>query len=60
MAAAPARRLRFLLSGVLALAVLTGGGLYLARGESSAGPASSRATVNPRATAAGCGAATAR
>ena len=59
MAAAPARQLRFLLSGVLALAVLTGGGLYLARGESSVGSASSRATVNPRATAAGCGAAAA-
>jgi len=59
MAATPTRRVRLLLSGVLALAVLTGGGLYLARGESSAGPASSRATVNPRATAAGCGAAAA-
>ena len=57
MAATPARRVRFLLSGVLALAVLTGGGLYLARSELFAGPASSRATVNPRATAAGCDAA---
>ena len=59
MAATPARRVRFLLSGVLALAVLTGGSLYLARGELFAGPASSRATVNPRATAAGCDAAAA-
>jgi uncharacterized protein YkwD len=59
MAATPARRVRFLLSGVLALAVLTGGSLYLARSELFAGPASSRATVNPRATAAGCDAAAA-
>jgi len=59
MAAAPARRARFLLSGVLALAVLAGGSLYLARGEFSAGPASSRAIVNPRATVAGCDAAAA-
>jgi len=59
MAATPAHRVRFLLSGVLALAVLTGGSLYLARGELFAGPASSRATVNPRATAAGCDAAAA-
>jgi uncharacterized protein YkwD len=59
IAATPARRVRFLLSGVLALAVLTGGGLYLARGEFSAGQASSRVTVNPRATVAGCGAAAA-
>ena len=59
MAATSARRVRFLLSGVLALAVLTGGSLYLARGELFAGPAASRATVKPRATAAGCGAASA-
>ena len=59
MAATPARRVRFLLSGVLALAVLTGGSLYLARSELFAGPASSRATVNPRATAAECNAAAA-
>jgi uncharacterized protein YkwD len=59
MAATPARRVRFLLSGVLALAVVTGGSLYLARSEFFAGPASSRATVNPRATAAGCDAAAA-
>jgi uncharacterized protein YkwD len=59
MAARRARRVRFLLSGVLALAVLAGGSLYLARGEFFAGPASSRATMNPRATAAGCDAAAA-
>jgi len=59
MAAASARRVRFLLSGVLALAVLAGGSLYLARGELFAGPASSRTTANPRATAAGCEAAAA-
>jgi len=57
-AATPARWVRFLLSGVLA-ATLTGGGLYLARGELFPGPASSRATASPRATAAGCGAAAA-
>ena len=59
MAATPARRAGLLLSGVLALAALAGGSLYLARGEFSAGQASSRATVNPRVTAAGCGAAAA-
>jgi uncharacterized protein YkwD len=56
MAAAPARRVRFLLSGVLALAVLTGGSLYLARGRFFAGPASERAAVSPQTAAAGCGA----
>jgi uncharacterized protein YkwD len=56
LAATPARRVRFLLSGVLALAVLAGGSLYLARSELVAGPTSSRAIVNPRATAAGCNA----
>jgi uncharacterized protein YkwD len=58
-AAASARRIRFLLSGVLALAVLTGGSLYLARGEFFPGPVSRRATVTPPTTAAGCGAAAA-
>jgi uncharacterized protein YkwD len=58
VAATSARWVRFLLSGVLAVA-LTGGGLYLARGELFPGPASSRATAGPRSTAAGCGAATA-
>jgi uncharacterized protein YkwD len=57
MAAGSGRRARFLLSGVLALAVLTGGGLYLARSEFFPGPAASRATVSPRTAAAGCGAA---
>ncbi len=56
MAAGPARRARFLLSGALALAVLTGGSLYLARGEFFSAPASSRATESPQATIAGCGA----
>jgi uncharacterized protein YkwD len=56
MAAGPAHRVRFLLSGVLALAVLAGGSLYLARSEFFPAPASSRATVSPRTTAAGCGA----
>ncbi len=59
MAATSARRVRFLLPGVLALAVLTGGSLYLARSELVAGPASSRAIVNSRPTAAGCDAAAA-
>jgi uncharacterized protein YkwD len=51
-----ARWVRFLLSAVLAVA-LAGGGLYLARGELFPGPAASRATASPRATAAGCSAA---
>jgi len=59
IAGAPARRVRFLLSGVLALAVLTGGGLYLARGEFFPGPASGQTTSSQQATAAGCGAAAA-
>jgi uncharacterized protein YkwD len=59
VAATSARRVRFLLSGVLALAVLTGGSLYLARSELFAGPAASRATVHPRVSAAGCDAAAA-
>ena len=55
MTAASARRVRFLLSGVLGPAVLAGGSLYLARGEFFPGPASSRATVSPPAATAGCG-----
>jgi uncharacterized protein YkwD len=39
MAAASARQVRFLLSGVLALAVLTGGSFYLTRSVFSRGPA---------------------
>ena len=56
MAAVSAHRVRFLLSGLLALAVLAGGSLYLARSEFFPASASSRATVSPRTTAAGCGA----
>ena len=55
----PARRGRFLLSGVLALAVLIGGSFYLTRSVFFPGPASGRTAVSPRATAAGCGAAAA-
>ncbi|MGH3212534.1 MAG: hypothetical protein ACRDNO_32690, partial [Trebonia sp.] len=55
-AAAPARRIRLLLSCVAALAVLAGGGLYLARGVFSPGTAAGEATVDSRTTAAGCGA----
>jgi uncharacterized protein YkwD len=54
-AAAPVRRIRLLLSCVAAVAVLAGGGLYLARGVFSAGTAAGEATVDSR-TAAGCGA----
>jgi uncharacterized protein YkwD len=57
MAAASSRRVRFLLSGALALAVLIGGSFYLARSVLSPGPASGRTTVSPRAAAAGCAAA---
>jgi uncharacterized protein YkwD len=59
MAAAPARRVGFLLSGVLALAVLIGGSFYLTRSVFSPGPASGRTAVSPRPTAAGCGTAVA-
>jgi uncharacterized protein YkwD len=55
----PARRGRFLLSGVLALAVLIGGSFYLTRSVFSPSPASGQTAVSPRATAAGCGAAAA-
>jgi uncharacterized protein YkwD len=57
MPVAPGRRVRPLLAGVLALAVvavLAGGSLYLARGVFASGSASERATVTPRATASGC------
>jgi uncharacterized protein YkwD len=56
-ASASARRVRFLLSGVLVLAVLAGGSLYLARSVFSASPASATTPASPRAAAAGCGAA---
>jgi uncharacterized protein YkwD len=55
MAPAPGRRARLAAATVLALAVLAGGGLYLARGVFSSGPASGQATVSPQATAGGCG-----
>jgi uncharacterized protein YkwD len=48
------RLARFILPGVLALAVLAGGSLYLARSVFSASPAAARTTVNPPAAAAGC------
>jgi uncharacterized protein YkwD len=54
---APARRARFLLSGVLVLAVLIGGSFYLARGVFSASQASGQAAGSPQTTAAGCDAA---
>jgi cytochrome P450 len=50
MAAAAARRVRVLLSGALALAVLTGGSFYLARSVFSPGPAA-RWPAPPAATA---------
>jgi uncharacterized protein YkwD len=59
MAAAPARRVRFLLSGVLALAVLIGGSFYLTRSVFFPTTASGRTAVSTRATAAGCGTAAA-
>ena len=60
-AATPARRrVRFLLFGLLALAVLAGGGFYLAHSLLSPGLASSgRTAASTRTTAAGCGAASA-
>jgi uncharacterized protein YkwD len=59
MVATPARRVGFLLSGVLALAVLIGGSFYLTRSVFFPGPALGRAAVSSRASAAGCGAAAA-
>ena len=55
-ASASARRVWFLLSGVLALAVLAGGGTYLAGSVFSASQASGQASASPQAGAAGCGA----
>jgi uncharacterized protein YkwD len=49
------RRTRTLLFGLLALAVLVGGGLYAARGAFSSGPAAGPAPVSSRSTTAGCG-----
>ena len=59
MAAAPGRRVRFLLSGVLALAVLIGGSFYLTRSVFSPSPASGRTAVSSRTVVAGCGVAAA-
>jgi uncharacterized protein YkwD len=50
------RLARFILPGVLALAVLAGGSLYLAHSVFSANPAAARTTGNPPAPAGGCGA----
>jgi uncharacterized protein YkwD len=54
VAAGPGRRARLLLSCVAALAVLAGGGLYLARGVFSGGTAAGQASVDSRTTAAAC------
>jgi uncharacterized protein YkwD len=51
----PARRVRFLLSGVLVLAVLAGGGFSLARILFSPGPASRPTAASVRSTVTGCG-----
>jgi uncharacterized protein YkwD len=54
---ASSRRARIAASGALALAVLVGGSLYLARGALSSGPSSAGRVTSSRTTAAGCGAA---
>ena len=48
------RVVRFILPAVLALAVVAGGSLYLARGVFSSSPAAARTTVNSPSAAAGC------
>src|SRR6185437_1009273 len=48
------RVVRFILPAVLALAVVAGGSLYLARGVFSSSPAAARTTVNSPGAAAGC------
>lgn len=53
----PARRARFLVSGVVALAVLAGAGIYLARSAISPAVTFGRAPATSPATTAGCGAA---
>jgi uncharacterized protein YkwD len=58
MPSASGRRARFLVAAVLALAVLAGGSLYLARGVFFANTASGGAAAGARAVASGCGAAT--
>jgi uncharacterized protein YkwD len=57
--AASSRRVRIAASSALALAVLIGGGLFLARGMFSPGPSSAARVTSSRTTAAGCGAAAA-
>ncbi|HEX3712469.1 MAG TPA: CAP domain-containing protein [Trebonia sp.] len=57
---ASARKIKFLLFGLIALAVLAGGSLYLARGGPSGGPpgsgsAAAAAAAGQSATTAGCG-----
>src|ERR1700678_3564793 len=54
---ASSRRVRIAASSALALAVLIGGSLYLARGVFSPGPSSAGMAASSRTTAAGCGAA---
>jgi uncharacterized protein YkwD len=56
---AASRRVRLLLSGALALAVVIGGSLYLFRGVFLPDSAPGRSTASPRATAEGCGTAAA-
>ena len=55
---ASSRRARVAASGALALAVLIGGSLYLARGVFSSGPSSAGTVASSRTTAAGCAAGT--
>ena len=55
-AAASGRRVRLLLSFLVAVAVLAGGGLYLAFGVFSTGTTAGQAAVDSRTTAAGCAA----
>ena len=55
---ASSRRVRIAVSGALALAVLIGGSLYLARGVFSAGPSSAGRVTSSRTTAPACGAGT--
>jgi uncharacterized protein YkwD len=54
---ASSRRAWIAASGALALTVLVGGSLYLARGALSSGPSSAGRVTSSRTTAAGCGAA---
>jgi uncharacterized protein YkwD len=56
-AASPARRARFLLSGVVVFAVLGGGSFYLTSNVFSSRPAAGRAAASPTAAATGCDAA---